>query len=190
MIKRLMFSKKYIPLILSGRKTATIRATSPGVKPGDVILIHAGGKIIGKAVIKEVRRLRLGEITDEIARLDGFNSAEELTKALREHYQYLGEKSYVYLVTFELTEKFESFVDEHLEAWPYAETPREVAKIALQHLELDGDERNILILVAREGSIRRAAYKLGDIKLRPVVRGVLREVARRLEERGLVKRRA
>ncbi|PLJ77247.1 ASCH domain-containing protein [Infirmifilum sp. SLHALR2] len=188
MIKHLMFSKSYIPLLLHGKKTATIRAKHPGVKPGEEVIIHAGGKIIGKAKVLEVRRLRLDEITDEVARLDGFNSSEELRAALRKHYPNLGPHDTVYLVIFELIEKYENFIDEHLEAWPYSEPPQEVAVLALKHLSLDCDQRKILSLVAREGSIRRAAMKLGDIRLRHVVRGVLRQAAKMLEERGLLTR--
>lgn len=187
-VKHLMFSKIYIPLLLTGRKTATIRLKHPGVKPGDTVLIHAGGKIIAKAIVKEVRRIKLEQVTDELARMEGFSSAKELINALCKHYPRLSERKPVYLVIFEVTEKFDKFLDEHKEAWPYEETPQEVAEIALRHLELDENEKKVLLALAREGSIRRAALRLGDIKLRHLVRGVLRKTAVQLEEKGLLHR--
>jgi hypothetical protein len=59
---------------------------------------------------------------------------------------------------------------------------------ALQSLEFDDYEKKVLELVAKTGSIRRAAYALGGLDQRFVVRDVLRRAARLLEEKGLLKK--
>ncbi len=92
------------------------------------------------------------------------------------------------MVRFEWMERYDPpLAEEHF--WPYAFTPAEVAQLALSSgIELSEEDREILGLLAKEKSIRRAAVKLGGLSLRSLVRGVVRRVALELERRGLLKR--
>lgn len=185
--KHLMFSRKYLDLLLSDKKHVTIRAKNPGVKPGDKVLVHCGGLVLGLAVIKSVRRKKVKDLGEEEALMDGFSDRKELVATLKKHYPWLGENSLVYIVEFEWHRRFDTPISDQDYSWKYRETPQEVASLALKHLlDLDEYEREILRLVAKEGSIRKAAIKMGGLKNRIFIRGVLRKVALRLEERGIL----
>jgi hypothetical protein len=63
--------------ILSGRKTATRRATGYGAKPGDTLLAGRTGRFR----ITAVYRQQLGEMTEEDAKKEGCDSLKDF-KAL------------------------------------------------------------------------------------------------------------
>ena len=86
-MRNLKFDGKYKDLLLSGKKRATIRVGKVNLKPGDEVLIHSGGYVIGKAKIRKVEKKRVSELTDEDAIMDGFKNKEELLDALKEHYK-------------------------------------------------------------------------------------------------------
>lgn len=188
--KHLLFSREYLDLLLNDKKNITIRARDPGVKPGDMVIVHCGGLVLGLAVIKSVKRKRLKDLGEEEALMEGFSNRRELISALRKHYPWLGEKSRVYIVEFEWYRKFDTPISDRDYTWRYRETPQEVALLALKHIQdLDSYERRILKLVAEEGSIRRAAAKMGGLKYRMFIRGVLKKAALKLEERGILSAR-
>ena len=119
----------------------------------------------------------------------GIRSVDELKAALKKHYPHLRDDSYVYVVGFEWVERYDPPLAEEEHSWPYALTPAEVAQLALTSgVELSEEDKEILGLLAKEESIRRAAVKLGGLSLRPLVRGVVRRVALELERRGLLER--
>ena len=100
--KKLIFKQMYGPDILEGKKTSTIRLYSP-VKKGDVVEIRAGKVRIGTAVIEDVEVKEVRELTDEDAGRDGFNSREELIKALRKIYgKRISNTTEVKLIKFRL----------------------------------------------------------------------------------------
>ncbi len=100
--KKLIFKQMYGPDILEGKKTSTIRLYSP-VKKGDVVEIRAGKVRIGTAVIEDVEVKEVRELTDEDASRDGFNSREELIKALRKIYgKRISNTTEVKLIKFRL----------------------------------------------------------------------------------------
>uniref|UniRef100_A0A7C4BA97 ASCH domain-containing protein n=1 Tax=Thermofilum pendens TaxID=2269 RepID=A0A7C4BA97_THEPE len=187
-LKHIMFSRLYIDRLLKGEKSLTIRAKRPNLKPGDLALVHSLGMIVGKVRVLSVQAKRLKDISEEEAVQDGFESVDQLKAALKKHYPHLREDSYVYVVRFEWMERYDPpLAEEHF--WPYAFTPAEVAQLALSSgIELSEEDREILGLLAKEKSIRRAAVKLGGLSLRSLVRGVVRRVALELERRGLLKR--
>lgn len=71
----LLFKKKFLPAIRNGRKTQTIRLWKyRRMRPGQRSYIPGAGYIRVTAVDQVV----LDELTDEDARLDGFETAEQL----------------------------------------------------------------------------------------------------------------
>jgi hypothetical protein len=80
-MKVLKFKGKYKSWIISGRKRSTIRMET-NLNPGDLVYLEAGEERIGEAIIREVRELSLGEIDDDLAREDGFQSVDDLIDEL------------------------------------------------------------------------------------------------------------
>ncbi|ACB07799.1 ASCH domain-containing protein [Candidatus Korarchaeum cryptofilum] len=80
-MKVLKFKGKYKSWIISGRKRSTIRMET-SLNPGDLVYLEAGEERIGEAIIREVRELSLGEIDDDLAREDGFQSVDDLIDEL------------------------------------------------------------------------------------------------------------
>ncbi len=171
-MRHLMVDGKYLDAILSGRKTLTIRLNKPKLEPGDLAYIHSKGKIRGIIRVKRVYSKRFEELTEEEAMKDGFETLEELKEALQEHYGDLKGKR-LWIIEFELVERMEkeeSYGD-----------PVEIAKEALEKLELKDGERRILEAIVRTGSIRKTAELLyGDPLRRKRIRSVLRRVMRKL----------
>lgn len=176
-LKHLTFSGKFAEEILKGRKRATVRK-KVNLKPGDTVFVHSGGKIIGTARIISVEKKRVEELTDEDAKLDGFESREEMMREL----ERLGYRGEVYLVRFE----FEAMSERDPYELHYGNKDlREIAREALEKLELRDEERRIIEIFLRSGSIRRAAMRLGGLEKRRKIRDVLRrcgEMLQRLPE--------
>ncbi len=179
-MKHLEFKDKYKELLLSGKKTATIR-TQCYVKEGEEVFVHCGGKIIGTAKIKKVEERSLEEIDDETAKADGFESREELLEEIKRLY---GNPKKVYVIRFEF-KPFKKEIDPHEMHYGYFDLI-EVAKKALENLNLSQSDRKILEIFLRTQSIRKTAMKLGGIKKRGVVRKVLRKCLNELRKRGLL----
>ncbi len=179
--KHLMLKSEYAPLILEGKKTTTIRLGHLEVKHRE-FYINSGGRIIAKAILKNVEYKKIKDLTDEDARLDGFSSKEELIEALKKHYKHVTEDDEVTIITFEIVEKLdisESRFGEH--------KPKEIAELALKHLPLDPYEEMIMKKVLEYGSIRKAAKKLfGSLQKRWKVRSVLEKAYRKLIEKGVI----
>ena len=71
----LLFKKKFLPAIRNGQKTQTVRLWKyRRMRPGQRSYIPGAGYIRVTAVDQVV----LDELTDEDARLDGFETAEQL----------------------------------------------------------------------------------------------------------------
>ncbi|AEH25519.1 ASCH domain-containing protein [Pyrococcus yayanosii] len=186
-MKNLKFDGRYKEDILAGRKRATIRlGRKVNLRPGEEVLIHAGGYVLGKARITRVETKPVAELTDEDARKDGFSSREELIQALREHYKFVRPDSPATIIEFELVKKLDKPI---LSAdFPYeGNNPIEIAEMALRHLEnLSFEEVALLKLFLREGSLRKAAMKLGGLNKRYKIREVLRKAYEELKKRGLM----
>lgn len=86
----LSFKSKYIPDILAGKKTTTMRKVgSPNnPKEGSEFTLKCGryAPAFATARCLSVKTLKLAEMTDRQAKADGFDSAESLIKQLRETY--------------------------------------------------------------------------------------------------------
>jgi len=101
MVKILRFKKKYGEKIKSGEKKTTIRLSTK-LKPGDTVKIFAGEESLGKARIISIKRKRMSELTERDAERDGFNSVDELRRALKKHYRNISERSFVSIIEFNL----------------------------------------------------------------------------------------
>lgn len=179
-MKHLEFKNKYRSLLLNGKKRATIRLYT-NLKPGDEVYVHCGGKIIGIAEIEDVQEKRIDELTEEDAKIDGFESLDELVDEIRGIY---GDVEKVYVIKFRFKE-FENSVIPHEMYYGDADLVQ-IAEKALQTLDLSEEERKVLKLFLETGSIRKVAFKLGGIRKRKVIRDLLRKCYSELKEKGLL----
>ena len=185
-MRHLEFDGRYAGAILSGRKRATVRlGRRPNLKEGDVVLIHSGGYALGKAVIERVESKTVGELTDEDAFLDGFSSREELIRALKNHYRYVNDNSKAHVVVFRLVERFDKPVMSSDYAYE-GNNPIEIAEMALKYLDLPEEDRKLIELFLKAGSLRKAAYKLGGMNKRVLIRDALRRAYEELKKRGIM----
>ncbi len=174
-LKHIEFKKKYKRKLMSGKKSCTIRKRCY-VSEGDEVLVHCGGKIIGRARITKVEEKRIDELDDDIAREEGFKSRKELVNEIRKIY---GDLDKVYVIRFRF-EPFKRAINP--EELYYSRDLREIAERALRELELSDEEKRILELFLECGSVKKAAMRLGGVWERKKVREVLRACSRRLEK--------
>ncbi len=174
-MKHLEFKRKYRKALLEGKKSCTIRKRCY-VNEGEEVLVHCGGKIVGKARIKSVEERRLEELGEDIAKEEGFKNRKEMIDEIKKIY---GNIDKVYVIRFEF-EPFKKPVDPR-EMYYGSSDLREIAERALKELELSEEDRKILELFLECGSVKKAAMKLGGIWERKKVRDVLRKCARQLE---------
>jgi len=188
MSKHIEFLGDYTKKILSGEKKATIRRRTHKYSPGDVVYVHAGGKVLGKAIITNIRHVRLKEITDEDAKMDGFKNKEELIKALKQHYGTINPNDEFTIIEFKIIERPKKEIMSSEMAYGGYD-PVYIAELALRHLKdiFNEDDLKILRAVYETGSIRYVAMKLGGLKRRKVVRAILRKAYEELKNRGLIK---
>ena len=102
MTRYLNFSEDFTEKILSGEKRATLRLGIKDYEPGEVVIIRAGAREIGRAVIREVRIKRLEEISDEDVRMDGFDDIDALISALEKFYGEVRKDDLFTQIIFEL----------------------------------------------------------------------------------------
>ena len=83
--KNLRLSEEYFDLVLSGRKTSTIRRNYVLVNNLIIPLISVKRKVLIR-ILKLDYNKTFSDLTDEDARKDGFTSADELRSKLKEFY--------------------------------------------------------------------------------------------------------
>jgi len=184
--RHLMVKGKYVDLILSGKKTLTIRLGI--VKPRyEEIIVHGGGRPIAKVKVTRVYHKRIKELSDNDAAKDGFRSREELVKELKRIYEDLDENDWVTLIEFKVIQRLDQLSQEH----PYMGLePADLARLGLRYLsnELNAEEKKILLDLTRTNSIRATAYRLfRGIEKRHIVRRVLRKILNKLKDKGLIR---
>ncbi|MDI9645093.1 MAG: ASCH domain-containing protein [Archaeoglobales archaeon] len=175
-MKHLEFSGKYEKMLLDGVKNITIRKRT-NLKPGDEVYIHCGGKIIGRARIEEVYTKNLEEITEDEARQDGFESRFEMLDELRR----IGYKGKVYIIKFKLENS--EFLNPHEIHYGKAEL-LDIAKKALECLNLSRSDVDLLKAFLKYGSIRKTSAKLRIGK--NDVRRLLRKCYEELKTMGMI----
>ncbi|MEB3807187.1 MAG: ASCH domain-containing protein [Desulfurococcales archaeon] len=184
--RHIMLKGEYAGKLFSGEKRATVRLGIVRVRRPEVI-IHAGGRPVAKARIREIVVKQVKDLTDDDARLDGFESREELLKELKRVYGDIGPDDYVSVIIFDSIWR----LDEQVSEDPYKGlSPGDLARIALRYLggELADEERRILLDLTRTNSIRLTATRLyGGVHRRKNVRRVLRRALYRLRELGVLR---
>ncbi len=182
--RHLMIKKQYAEKLLNGEKKATIRLGVVKVKH-DELIVHSGGKPIAKIKVKNIKIKKIGELSDEDARLDGFSNKEELLAELRKVYGHLKDEDIVSIIEFELIQKFEGASED-----PYKGIePGDLARIALRYIpqEFDEKEHRILVDLTKTNSIRATTINLfNNINKRYIVRRVLRKALRLLRAKGIL----
>ena len=96
----LLFKKKFLPAIRQGQKTQTIRLWKHRrMRPGQRSYIPGAGYIR----ITGVEQVQLDRLTDEDARPDGFQTADQLRREIRRLYaKQLAAGYQAFRVVFEL----------------------------------------------------------------------------------------
>jgi len=96
----LLFKKRFLPAIRQRRKTQTIRLWKyRRMRPGQRSYIPGAGRIR----ITAVDEVRLDQLTDNDARPDGFQSANQLRAEIARLYpEKLAEGHQAYRITFDL----------------------------------------------------------------------------------------
>jgi len=182
----MMVKGKYVDMILSGQKTATIRLGLVKPKYKEMI-VHGGGRPVAKIMITKVTYKKVRELTEEDAIKDGFSSLRELLEELRKVYPEITNDDWVTVIEFRVVQRLDKLPVEE----PYMGLqPADVARLGLRYLsnELSEKAKEILIDLTRTNSIRATAQRLfGSIGKRYIVRKTLRKVLGLLKERGVLK---
>lgn len=187
--RHLMMKGAYVDKVLSNEKKATIRKGVVKPKYGEII-IHAGGRPIAKAKITRVYYKKLRELGEYEARVEGFNSVEELMQELRRVYGNVKDDDYFTVIEFKIVQKLDELPCED----PYyGLEPSDIARLALRYISnaLTELEKKVLMDITRTNSIRRTAINVfKDLNKRRIVRRVLRKVLRILVENNLIQLKA
>jgi len=99
---RINFDPEFVPLIVAGNKRTTIRKGIKSYPVGKVVELTAESKQFAMARVKKVVVKRVSELSEEDAKIDGFESKERLLKALRKIYGEINESEFVTIVHFEV----------------------------------------------------------------------------------------
>lgn len=91
-----------VPLVLSGRKTSTVRLGLRDYKKGNAALVSKGAKI--DIEITDITFTKVSDLTDAIAKRDGYETITDLLAALRHFYPDLSEERDVTIIGFRKNE--------------------------------------------------------------------------------------
>lgn len=181
-----MLKREFADPLLRGIKRSTIRLGIV-VPKCDEVIVHSGGRPVAKAKIVGITYKKVSELTDEDAKLDGFNSVEELIGALRKAYGNVSGDDVLTIMRLEVVQRFDELKAGDIY---YGLSPSDVARLGLRYLgkELREEEAEILELLSLGRSIREVASILyGHPLKRTMVRRVLRKTLRELVRRGIIK---
>lgn len=103
-MRYLNFSEDFTEKIRRGEKRATLRLGIKDYRHGERVIVRCGDREIGVAIIKDVRFKKFGEISEEDAKIDGFESREELRSALEKFYGKFEDEQMFTQIIFELSE--------------------------------------------------------------------------------------
>ncbi len=175
-MKHIQFKAEYLDKLLLGIKKATIRIGRLNVSVGDELYVHCGGYVIGKIRVKNVIYKKISELTDDDAKKDGFINLRQLLNHLKKHYPKISYNSTVTILEFEWVEIFENKILSEEFAYKGMDV-KEIVKTALEKYPEKFNEREkfLLKLVLEEGSIRKAAQRLGSLSKRKTIRKVIRK---------------
>ena len=164
------------PLVKNGKKRMTIRRRY-SVSEGEEILIHAGGKLVGRARIVRTYKKKMGEIGDEEAEKEGV-PLPKLKKILERTY---GKGQELVAVEFELLEVFDPPIDPE-KMYYGSKTPQEIARESLKRNIVENPfERSVLEKLGDGKSIREIALEMGGLGERKIIRRIVRKYGKKLE---------
>ncbi len=104
--RHLKFKPEYLRDLLSGRKRTTIRREKKYDEGEVVYVCDLKGRVYGRAFIYRVDSKRVGELSDEDARRDGFRDLGELLRALTNIYGKLDKNDVIYIYHLEVLEVY------------------------------------------------------------------------------------
>jgi hypothetical protein len=106
----LLFKRRFIPHILAGEKTQTRRPSKPGVREGGTYTLREGYlPTPHRITVTRVYTQRLGDVSQEDARTEGFGSLGEFMEAWAGIYGSWSPDRAVYVVEFRLEGVTEMF---------------------------------------------------------------------------------
>ncbi|MEM0377145.1 MAG: ASCH domain-containing protein [Thermofilum sp.] len=159
--KFLNFKRKYLERVLRGEKTTTIRRGI--VTPSkDHVYLACDGKVLGEARISSLRFVKIKDLTDADAKRDGFESRDELLKALREIYPDISQEDWVTVIALEgVTRYSKPLAVEDLQGLP-SERLAEVSRLILAHgLATTLEEKRLFALLSLGYRLNDAARQAG-----------------------------
>ncbi len=181
-----MVKKEFAELIIKGLKTTTIRLGKVVPKSKEII-IHSGGKPIAKAVIESVEYKKVGELTDEDAKRDGYQTVDELLESLEKIYKTkISSSDVVTIIRFRVVKRFNEINTDDIYL---GLEPIDIAKLAHRYIlnELSEIDKKVVEEVMRSKSIRTASIKLfGSLNKRWIVRKTLRRCLAKLVIKGII----
>ncbi len=103
---RINFDAEFVQSIVEGRKVTTVRKGIKSYPVGKVVELTVNYKPFARAKVTKVVVKRVKELTDEDAVKDGFESREQLIRALKKIYGDVNENDFVTVVHFEVLETY------------------------------------------------------------------------------------
>jgi len=99
--QKLLLADKFFPDVIEKRKLGTIRKSKRDINPG-WLLLEATDKTCGSinVYVTHVTYTSMEYVTDEDAKLDGFNNVDELMNVLKEFYPDISWYDIVTIVRF------------------------------------------------------------------------------------------
>jgi hypothetical protein len=99
--RRIRFSEGYVELIRTGRKRITFRAGRRRFRPGEIVEGECAEGITILLRITGCETKRLGDVTEEEARADLFESREVVLEGMRRFYPKMTWETEISLIRFE-----------------------------------------------------------------------------------------
>jgi hypothetical protein len=101
-MKQLIFKARFIPLILNGSKTQTIRARNT-TREGDLVQARCRyhEPAFGILRVTAVTAMKRSELSETDAKADGFDTLADLQKTLKQLYPQLSSASELFRIQFE-----------------------------------------------------------------------------------------
>jgi hypothetical protein len=97
-MKALPLAERFIPWVVDGRKTSTIRLGKRNYGIGDSFLVSRGASV--PIEIVSVSYSTVGALDEYAAKTEGYDSVLDLKRELRHFYPNLAEDSHVTVVRF------------------------------------------------------------------------------------------
>ncbi len=99
------FKPEHLEKVLSGRKNVTVRLGLVRPRFGELLIV-CNDLVYGVAEVKRLDFMRLEELTDDIAKREGFKTREDLIRELKRLYPDAENRSIVTVIEFEVKETF------------------------------------------------------------------------------------